>query len=73
MRMRQVKAIEVPVGGEARLEPGGLHVMLIDIKAPLKEGQAVPLTLGFEDGSSKTVEARVVRPGAAAPQHQHHH
>ncbi len=73
MRMRQVKAIEIPAKGEARLEPGGLHVILIDLKAPLKEGASVPLTLGFEDGSSKTVEAKVVRPGAAAQEHHHGH
>lgn len=74
MKMRPVPAIEIKAGGEAALQPGGLHVMLIDLKAPLKEGDVVPLTLGFDDGSSKKVEARVLR---AAPQpameHQHQH
>ena len=73
MRMRQVKAIEIPAKGEVSLAPGGLHVMLIDLKAPLTEGASVPLTLGFDDGSSKTVDAKVVRPGAAAQEHQHGH
>lgn len=74
MRMRPVPAIEIKAGGEAVLKPGGLHVMLIDLKAPMREGDMVPITLGFDDGSSKTVEARVVRPGAAMPmagEHRH--
>ena len=77
MRMRPVPAIEVKAKGEAVLKPGGLHVMLIDLKAPMKEGDSVPLTLSFDDGSSKTFDAKVVRPTAAAmpsmPQHDHKH
>lgn len=61
MRMRPVTAIEIKAGGEAVLKPGGLHVMMIDLPAPLKEGEVVPITLGFDDGSSKVVEAKVVR------------
>ena len=62
MKMRPVPAIEVKAKGEAVLKPGGLHVMLIDLKAPMKEGDVVPITLGFDDGSSKQVDAKVVRP-----------
>ncbi|MBL8442065.1 MAG: copper chaperone PCu(A)C, partial [Betaproteobacteria bacterium] len=62
-----------PAKGEAKLEPGGLHVMLIDLKTPLKEGGRVALTLGFADGSSKTVDAKVVRPGASGEGQHHHH
>lgn len=65
MRMRPVTAIEIKAKGEAVLKPGGLHVMMIDLPAPLKEGEIVPITLGFDDGSSKVVEAKVVRPMAA--------
>lgn len=76
MRMRPVPAIDIKAGGEAVLKPGGLHVMLIDLKAPMREGDTVPITLNFDDGSSKTVEAKVVRPSvpAMAPmpmEHQH--
>lgn len=59
MKMRPVPRIEVKAGGETRLQPGGLHVMLIGIKQPLKEGAEVPLTLTFEDGSEKKVVAPV--------------
>ena len=74
MKMRPVPAIEVKAKGEAVLKPGGLHVMLIDLKAPMKEGDVVPITLSFDDGSSKQVDAKVVRPTAAATpmDHKHH-
>lgn len=64
MKMRPVKDIEVKAKGEAVLQPGGLHVMLIDLKAPLKEGDMIPLTLTFDDGSSKKVDAKVQKPMA---------
>lgn len=64
MRMRQVKEIVVPAKGEVMLKPGGYHVMLIDMQAPLKEGDRVAMTLGFADGSSKIVEVPVKRPTA---------
>lgn len=71
MKMRPVPAIDVPAGGNAELKPGGLHVMLIDLKAPMKEGDSVPLTLTFEDGSTKKVDAPVVK-AMPAMQHMHH-
>jgi periplasmic copper chaperone A len=59
MKMRPVPEIAVRAGGEAVLKPGSLHVMLIDLKQPLKEGDVVPITLGLDDGSSLKVEAPV--------------
>lgn len=58
-RMREVESIDVPAGGEAKLQPGGLHVMLINLTAPLKAGDQVELSLVFEDGSEDTVPAEV--------------
>jgi periplasmic copper chaperone A len=63
MRMRQVKEILVPARGEVVFKPGGYHVMLIDLKTPIKEGDKLAITLVFADGSSKTVE-EPVRPAA---------
>jgi periplasmic copper chaperone A len=63
MKMRPVAAIDVKAKGDATLKPGGLHVMLIDLKRPLKEGDKVAITLGFDDGSSKQIEAPVRKPG----------
>jgi hypothetical protein len=75
MKMRPVEKIEVPAAGKVSLKPGGLHLMLIDLKQPLKEGSRVPITLTFQSGAAKTtvsVEAEV-RPlsGAAPAQHKH--
>lgn len=74
MKMRPVPAIDVKAKGEAVLKPGGLHVMLIDLKAPMKEGDVVPITLTFDDGSTHKVDAKVVRPMAAGmPMGDHKH
>jgi periplasmic copper chaperone A len=55
MRMRPVEAVEVPAHGEAALEPGGAHVMLIGLKAPLDEGGSFALTLVFENAGEVEV------------------
>ena len=74
MKMRQVGRIELPAGRPVRLAPGGLHIMLIDLKQPLKPGDRVPLTLTLqrEDLASRaifTVQAEVR--ASAAPAHAH--
>ncbi|WP_226495703.1 copper chaperone PCu(A)C [Ferribacterium limneticum] len=75
MKMRPVPSIDIKAKGEAVLKPGSLHVMMIDIKTPMKEGDVVPITLSFDDGSTKQVDAKVVRPMAApmpaAMEHKH--
>lgn len=73
MKMRPVAAIDIKAKGEAVLKPGGLHIMLIDLKTAMKEGDTVPITLGFDDGSSKIVDAKVVRPSVPAPAAMEHH
>jgi periplasmic copper chaperone A len=73
MRMRQVASMPLPAGGTLTMEPGGLHVMLIDLLRPLAEGDAVPVTLRFADGQSLEVAAEVRRMAPAhAHGHQHH-
>ena len=62
MKMRPVPGIAIKAKGEAVLQPGGLHVMLIDLKGPMKENDKVTFTLGFDDGSSKQVEVPIKRP-----------
>ena len=47
MKMRQVKDIAVPAGGSVELKPGGLHLMFMNIKAPLSAGETVPVKLTF--------------------------
>jgi copper(I)-binding protein len=59
MRMREVEKIDLPAGEVVKLQPGGLHVMLIGLKQKLVPDELVPLTLTFEDGSSLQVDAPV--------------
>lgn len=65
MRMRPVSAIEVNPGEPAVLRPGGLHVMLIDLTQPLRQGESIPLTLRFEKAGEITVTVPVLAAGAA--------
>jgi periplasmic copper chaperone A len=70
MRMRAVAALPLAAGQTVELKPGGLHVMLMDLKAPVKAGDAVPLTLVFEgaDGQRQTQDVKATaRALSAAP------
>jgi copper(I)-binding protein len=71
LRMRQVKAYDIPPRGGFELSPGGAHLMLVDIKAPFKEGTKVPLTLRFEKAGEVKVELQVRALGASG-HHQGH-
>ena len=64
MRMRQVDAIELPSGAVVELQPGGYHLMLTGLKAPLAAGSKFALTLNFEKAGSVVV---VVHVEAAQP------
>lgn len=66
MRMREVKAYDIPAKGSFELAPGGAHLMLVDLKAPLKEGAKVPMTLRFEKAGEVKVELQVRALGASS-------
>ena len=68
MRMRPVKGgLTVAPGGRLGFAPGGTHVMLMGLKAPLKAGESFPLTLIFQ-GAGRIILKVPVRPiGAGAP------
>ncbi len=66
MKMRQVKDIVVPAGGAVELKPGGLHLMFINIKAPLSAGETVPLKLKFAKAGDVEVKMPVNAMGAGA-------
>ncbi|MGV6827294.1 MAG: copper chaperone PCu(A)C [bacterium] len=59
MKMRRIPSIHLPAGGETVLQPGGLHVMLIGLRSDLKPGDMVDVTLVFDDGSEKLIQAPV--------------
>ena len=59
MMMRPVAFIELPPGETVQLKPGGYHIMLFDLKKPLKAGDHVKLTLVFEKAGRRKVTAAV--------------
>ena len=59
MRMRRIPHIHLPPEKTVNLEPGGLHIMLFDLKSALEPGQEFPITLVFGDDSTKVVTATV--------------
>ena len=67
MTMRQLDGIKVEPGQVVTLQPGGIHMMLIDLKRPLAAGQSFPLTLKLADGNTMTVAVSVLGPTATAP------
>lgn len=74
MRMRELPAgIVIPPGGTVELKPGGLHVMFMDLAAPLKQGERRVGSVTFERAGSIAVEFTVEAIGAsgAAPDHAH--
>ena len=67
MKMRQLKDIPVPAGGAVELKPGGLHLMFMNIKAPLTAGETVSVKLKF----AKAGEVEVKFPVKAMGGHSH--
>jgi copper(I)-binding protein len=62
MKMRQIDAIEIATGQTVELKPGGYHLMLMGLKAPLKVGEKFPLTLKFEKSGEVVVTVNVEEP-----------
>ncbi len=72
MRMRRVDAIDVAAGGATQLRPGGLHVMLMELRQPLRAGEQLQLTLRFERAGTVQVAVPIAPANAtAAPAHGH--
>jgi copper(I)-binding protein len=70
MKMRPVPALDLPAGKSVELKPGGYHVMLMDLKKELKEGETVPVTLVVEgkDGKRESIQVKApVRALAGTP------
>lgn len=60
MRMREVEHIPLPAGQTLRMQPGsGYHLMFMDLKAPLKVGETVPVTIKFASGGQMDVQLKV--------------
>jgi copper(I)-binding protein len=55
--MKEVEQIDIPAGGSVQLKPGGYHIMLMELAAPIAAGDTVPVTLTFEKAGEVTVDA----------------
>lgn len=60
MKMRAIPGLELPAGKPVELKPGSYHVMLMELKQQLKEGETVPVTLVVEgkDGKRENIEVK---------------
>lgn len=68
MKMRELKdGLPIPAGQTVMLKPGGFHVMFIDLKGALKQGETINVTLTFEKAGSVEVPLVVGAPNAKAP------
>lgn len=59
MKMEAVSELSIPAHGKVKLQPGGLHLMLMQLKAPLLEGSSFPITLHFRNENALTLEVPV--------------
>ncbi|MCW5320453.1 copper chaperone PCu(A)C [Verminephrobacter aporrectodeae subsp. tuberculatae] len=80
MKMRAIAALDLPAGKTVELKPGGRHIMLMDLKAPLMKGSSVPISLVFQDAKGEevrldlTVPVHTVTPdGASGTMDGHKH
>lgn len=68
MKMRPVEGgLEIKPGETVTLKPGGYHVMLVDLKHPLQQGQTVQTELKFEKAGTIKVDSQIAAIGAPAP------
>ncbi|MDZ4841668.1 MAG: copper chaperone PCu(A)C [Hyphomicrobium aestuarii] len=72
MKMRRVDGLDVAGGGSLVLKPSGDHIMLMDLKAALKEGDIVPIMLQFEKAGIVAIEASIEPVGAMGPHGMDH-
>ena len=76
MKMRAVPRLDLPAGKPVVLKPGGYHIMLMDLRKPLKKGESLPLKLKIEGKDKKlsTIEVKAeVRELTEPPMHEHKH
>lgn len=71
MRMRELPdGLPLPAGQRVALTPGGLHIMLVDLKQPLVAGQTIPMQLRFRTAPPLDLQVQVAPVGARGPNGQ---
>jgi periplasmic copper chaperone A len=69
MKMREAKAFDIPARERYTLRPGGAHMMLVDLKQPLKKGERFAMRLRFERAGELEIELEVQEQGSRHPRH----
>ena len=73
MRMQKINnGITVPAESKATLAPGGYHIMIMNLKKVINEGEQYTLTLDFSDGSQQTINTTAKKPSHHSAPHKHH-
>ncbi len=79
-QMREADGLRIPAHGAVALEPGALHIMLMDLNKPLKDGDSFPLTLAFGPTHAtthvnvrRTAPTPLLRTSAPDEAHNPHH
>jgi copper(I)-binding protein len=67
MRMRRQEAVAIPAGESVELAPGGTHLMLVGLKAPLNQGKTIPVSLDFDKARRIKANVRVREVGSTGP------
>jgi hypothetical protein len=67
IKMRPIAALDLKAGATVKLAPGGYHLMLVNLKQPLKDGDSFPLTLTFAKSGKQDVQVTVAKIGAMQP------
>jgi copper(I)-binding protein len=62
MKMQPQDSIALPANGQAKLGPGGFHIMLINLRRDLKVGDKFPVTLRFQHAPEMTLQVQVKEP-----------
>ena len=80
MKMRAIERIDLKAGEKIEMKPGqGYHIMLMDLKKPLKAGESFPMQLRFRKAGKVQLTVTVMEAGATnksgqdEQMHQHHH
>ncbi len=70
-KMLPVEELNIPASKSITLEPGGLHLMLLGAKHPVRAGETITIIIHLSDGNPYTVSAPVIR--MSGDDHSHHH
>ena len=72
-RMRHVDRLKIPQGHSISFEPGGLHIMLINLEKRLLAGETFPITFNFQRSGKLSVIARVLKTRASTKNDSKNH